>query len=227
MQFYERAITPIEAPEKKDYGDIDILVDHELSGFNSGNLAGILSAKLSLRAGRTSSFAIPLPGISDAYFQLDIRLCRKDHFEWETMIHSYGDLCHIVGATVTRFGLAINDTGLHLRIAEIDMTHKKDALLFLTHNPREIMDFLGLDAHTLENGFKTLDEVFKWAASSRLFRKRFFVKDVISEKEERVRDKRPMYCEFVTEWIPHKSEPEFARSAFYEDVESTTRDMRR
>lgn len=205
LHFYEHAISPVEAPEKKDHGDIDILVDEELPGFDSKHLAEVLKAERSVGVGSTDSFAIPYPGGNGAYFQLDIIICRKDYFEWETMMYSYGDLWHIIGAMVTRLGLAINNTGLHLRIAEINLTHKRDALLFLTKNPREMMRFSGFDAQAFEIGFATLDDVFKWATASHLFQKNYyFEKDVVSEKEQRVRDKRPMYRKFVTEWLPQR-----------------------
>ncbi len=84
------------------------------------------------------------------------------------------------------------NSGLHVRIEEIETTNKKDCLLRLTRNPQEMMDFIGLDCSRYEKGFSTLDELFEWAISMPLFRRKLFEKDVISEKEERAREKRPM-----------------------------------
>ncbi|MCJ1459171.1 hypothetical protein MMC28_009548 [Mycoblastus sanguinarius] len=202
LKFYHRTVVPPEAPEKLDHGDIDILADKQLHQFTRQELAEALDAKLHTQVGRTSSFAIRLPDEDCKYFQLDVHLCKKGHLDWETTVYSYGDLWHIIGATATRFGFSINDTGLHARIAEIEETNKKDCLLHLTSSPQEIMEFLGLNATQFEDGFATLNEVFEWATASRLFRRKFFEKEVISDKERRMRDNRPMYSNFVTEWLP-------------------------
>ena len=147
---------------------------------------------------------------SKAYYQLDIHTCRPTSFAWEAMVYSYGDLWHIIGVFITRFNLTINDRGLYLRVKEIEAKHKKDSLLFLTNEKGAMMQFLGLDKEAYERGFETLEELFQWAARSRFFRRRFFEKDVVSEKERKVREKRVMYGRFVKQWLPKqgKSSPE-------------------
>jgi len=207
LDFYEQAVAPPEAPGKADHGDIDILVDKQLNEFAPQKLKEKLSAEKSYHAGGTSSFAILLSGKSDSYLQLDVHLCRKGCFGWEVMINSYGDLWHILGAAVTRFRLEINHAGFYLRVAEIQATHKKDCLLLLTRDPRAMMEFLGLSTSHYEIGFRTLDQVFEWATSSRLFRKRFFDKEVLRNKEQKVRAKRPMYAKFVADWLPYRPAP--------------------
>lgn len=204
MRFYKRAAVPPEAPEKRDHGDIDVLVDGPLFNFTTQDLAKELGAIDYTRAGRTSSFAIQLPEDSDHFFQLDVLHPKQGCFEWESVIYSYGDIWHIIGSTVTRFGLAINDSGLHARIEEIEAAHKKDSLLLLTSDPVDMMSFLSLNSLRYEKGFSTLDEVFEWATAMPLFRTRFFEKGTASEKQGRVREKRPMYSKFVTEWLPQQ-----------------------
>ena len=122
------------------------------------------------------------------------------------MLYSYGDSWHIIGVCITRFGLVINDRGLYLRVKEIGATHRKRSLLFLTDNEGAMMIFLGLDAERYGNGFQTLDEIFRWATGSRFFRRRFFEKEVVGEKERRMREKRVMYGRFALEWLPKHSE---------------------
>ena len=104
-----------------------------------------------------------------------------------------------IGSVVTRFGLAINNTGLHARIKEIEKTNKKNSLLLLTTDPQKIMDFLGLNGTRYHKGFSTLDELFEWAIAMPLFRRSIFEKEIANEKNERVKGKRSMYARFVTE----------------------------
>lgn len=185
-------------------GDLDFIVSRQKPGFSLKKLAEDLGAERSRHAGRTISFAIPLPGGS-SYCQLNVHLSRRDYYKWDFVLRGYGDLWYIIGIAVTRFGLAINDNGLHLRITAIEVTQEEDALLFLTSSPEEMMEFLSLDLEIFIQSLKFLDEVFRWATTCRLFRKRFFINDVVSEQEHRLRDERPMYARFVTEWLPQQS----------------------
>lgn len=116
-----------------------------------------------------------------------------------------GDLWHIIGASIVRFGLSIYDTGLHLRIEEIEQTNRKDALLRLTSRPGEMMRFLGLDEGRYVMGFGSLDEVFGWVVECRYFRRRVFERKGVCGKEMRVREKRVMYKYLVLEWLPRQA----------------------
>ena len=205
LKFYDRVVVPPEAPEKSDHGDIDFLADEPLLNFIAQDLELELGASAYTKAGGTTSFAIRVSEHSNTFFQLDVHLCMKGCFEWESVIYAYGDLWHIIGSVVTRFGLVINNFGLHARVWEIEKTNKKDALLLLTSEPSEMMAFLGLDDLRYKRGFSTLDELFDWASSMPLFRKKFFEKETFSGKEGRIREKRPMYSIFITEWLPQKA----------------------
>lgn len=157
-----------------------------------------------MKTGSITSFAIPLPGSDDECFQLDVRTCKPGLFEWEMTIYTHGDLWRILGVAVNRQGFAINDTGLHLRITEIEKTHAKDSLLRLTSSPEKMMAFLGLDANRFVQGFADLDEVFLWATSSRFFRRWYF--EISMSKAQGKKTVRPMYLEFITHWLPQHPE---------------------
>ncbi|KAG6986473.1 hypothetical protein G7Y79_00082g100890 [Physcia stellaris] len=205
--FYAHINTPPEAPNKPDHGDIDILVLGPLHKFSREEVAEALGAKDHLQQmGSVSSFAIPIPGSAgDECFQLDIRLCStKDLFQWSTMLYSYGDLWRILGCAVNRFGFTINDTGLQLRVVEIEHYRPKECLLWLTSDSTMMMDFLDLDADRFRVGFSDLNEIFMWATSSRLFRRRCFEKQ--RPKVEGKKAERLMYLDFVTRWLPQHPE---------------------
>lgn len=157
-----------------------------------------------MKAGSITSFAMPLPESDTECFQLDIHACKPGLFEWEMTIYTHGDLWRILGAAVNRQGFAINDTGLHLRIHEIEKTHAKDSLLRLTSSPEKMMAFLGLDADCFARGFADLNEVFLWATSSRFFRRWYF--EISMSKTQVKKTVRPMYLEFITYWLPQHPE---------------------
>ena len=151
-----------------------------------------------------TSLAIPLPGSGVECFQLDIRICKPGLFEWEMTIYTHGDFWRILGSAVNRQGFTINDTGLHVRIDEIEHTHAEHSSLRLTIDPKEMMAFLGLDADRFTRGFADLNEVFLWGTSSRFFRRRYFENRV--RKAQGKKAERPMYLEFITHWLPQHPE---------------------
>lgn len=180
-----KAIVPGTAPEKLEYGDIDILVDKRLPGFNRTKLLEALDAKLAARPGHISSFAIPVPGELDKYFRLGIHVCKQGYYKWETMRYSYGDLWHIISTIVTRYELMLNSTGLYIRVALQRGDIKRDRLLCLISSPREMMEFLGLDTVQYSSRFGTIDKGFRWCAASRLFRRDIFEKESVSDNGRR------------------------------------------
>ncbi|KAL8927854.1 MAG: hypothetical protein Q9172_001154 [Xanthocarpia lactea] len=200
QQFYGRVCTPAEAPEKVDHGDLDILVDRRLFEFSRADLAEALGAKDHLTNGPTSSFAVPLPASDTELFQLDIHSCKPGFFEWESMIYTHGDLWLILGTCANRVGFSINSTGLHLRVAEIEITSSKDSLLQLTSDPKEMMNFLSLDADRFASGFTSVHDLFNWATTSRVFQRRYFEKQSSTSQGKKM--ERPMYLEFKTKWLP-------------------------
>ncbi len=205
-KFYKRVYVPPEAPEKTDHGDIDVLVDETLFNVTAEDLVKALDAKAHTKAGGNSSFAIQTPEDSEKFFQLDIHPCKNGYFEWESVLYSYGDIWIIIGSIATRFGLAINNHGFHIRVEELEVTRRKESLLLLTNKPQEIMEFLGLDGGRYAEGFITLDEIFEWATAMPFFRQEFFVREPVTNKKVRSKEQRPMYLKFVTEWLPRKAD---------------------
>ncbi|KAL8811305.1 MAG: hypothetical protein Q9223_007561 [Gallowayella weberi] len=207
VQYYARICTPSEAPEKQDHGDIDIFVSEkrgDIEPFTDADLAIALGAKYHLRSGAISSFAIPLPASDVDFFQLDVHSSLPSRFEWETTFYTHADMWHVLGVCTIRQELRIRMTGLYLRIAEIAHSFPSQSDLFLTSNPWEVMEFLGLDANRFRYEFKTLKDLFVWITSSRFFERKCF------EKQRRRSDHRttmgPMYLTFLKDWLPQHPE---------------------
>lgn len=243
-QHYSHVDSPIEAPGKSTYGDVDILLFGPLdASFDPAathvltvaeNIAQLLGAKKWIRENTNLlNFAIPWPpqgnGDSDEkYIQLDIHICHSQKvFQWELFHKAHGDLWNILGSTIRRFGITVNNNGLFLRIPEIEAYDRKKSMVLLTDQPSEILEFLGLEEDDWWKPFKSREAMFEYAAGCRMF----YVKEAKSDNElegdvivetgdtegqeggaegkkklkhnDRQRmEKRPIFKEWIDEFIP-------------------------
>lgn len=175
-KYYEKIICHPEAPSKPDHGDIDILASIPTHTFSITDLSTALGAIQHTRVGVTTSFAIPLIDTDYAgnavageakYVQVDIHVCAPEDVEWEMFHSSYGDLMQILGALNRSIGLTANNHGLHLRIQEIEIYNKKKSMIYLSKDPRVVMEFLGLNNEKyFTASFKTNEDVFDWCAQA-------------------------------------------------------------
>jgi hypothetical protein len=206
--------SPIEAPGKESYGDVDILVFGaqglpavEQSEAGNANrheaalkLAAVLGAKdwIAVKGNPTMNFAVPWPSnggrgsetsdvdvIMDGggelelglgkYVQVDVKLCDSlADFQWELFHEAHGDLWNILGTTIRKYGLTVNNVGMHLRIPEIEANDRKKSMVFLSSEPDAILRFLGLDKEKWWKPFGSLEGMFLYAAGCRMF----WVKDI-------------------------------------------------
>lgn len=142
------------------------------------------------------------------YIQLDLRVCKTAHsLRWNLFKHAHGDIWGMLGSTIRRYGLTVNEEALHIRIPEIETFDRKRARVTLTFEPDEILDFLGLDPKTYWGGpFRTLEDLFEYVAQCRMF----YVapgdagqdRDALKSNDRRRMEFRPAYRRWVDEFIP-------------------------
>jgi hypothetical protein len=211
---FDKVVIPREAPAKVDHGDIDYLVE----GIKSPALPAEdiwfkikdhLRADLHTARGGSHSFGIPHPELPDAYVQIDVELSPGNDtpdgpalFEWTRFLKGDSDLLQVLGVSHRSLGITNNDQGLHVRLPEIEPYDKKKALLFLTRDPDQAMEFYGLDTSKYWAGFTDETDLFDWATSGR-----FFSPDIFEHRVEKANDrarqaKRPMYARFVEIYMP-------------------------
>ncbi|ESZ97060.1 hypothetical protein SBOR_2551 [Sclerotinia borealis F-4128] len=143
------------------------------------------------------------------YVQVDVHTCKDEHeFGWELFHSSHGDLWNIIGTTIRRFGLTVNNRALFIRIPEIELADRKKSMLFLTDEPTKILDFLGLDEEKWWKRFSTRQEMFEYAASCRMFSVKDIVEGEVKERKKLKHNdrqrmtKRPTFKAWVDEFIP-------------------------
>lgn len=197
-EHYTHAASPIPAPSKSDYGDVDFLVCSPLSDICdlstnatntvAWNLSKLFSAvAFHVETGNpTVNLAIPWPQSPNdpdterKFIQIDIHTCPTPTiFHWELFHSAHGDLWNILGSTIRPFGFTANDRGLFLRIPEIEAYDRKKSLVFLTSDPKQVLDILSLDEARWWKQFASQEEMFEYAASCRFF----WVKEKNDEEE--------------------------------------------
>jgi hypothetical protein len=148
--------TAIEAPEKKDFGDIDILIFDDgpvdwaavaahigaHAHINRGN-ADMPACSLAVRLDGKKSTQPPvqytLTSQSDplqrrpseiideeVFAQIDLNKFTTENYEWTMFTSSYGDLAGILGMAITNLGFILNDRGLRVRLQEYDDSRLKE-----------------------------------------------------------------------------------------------------
>ena len=225
--YYTQAASPIEAPCKTSYGDIDVLVSQARSiSVNANTLAKAINAvrTCSTTGSPTASFAVPYPGLKDTYVQLDVHVCPPGLFEWQLFHQSHGDLWNLLGTTIRPVGLTANDVGLHLRIPEIEEVNRKRGMLFLTSEPDQVLGFLGLDRDKYERPFESVEALYQFVLGCRWFSSETYVKSDLKANDRKRMARRELYRRFVDEWLPKNrrsvgTDEQTAQGATREDVQ--------
>ncbi|KAL8680075.1 MAG: hypothetical protein Q9186_003714 [Xanthomendoza sp. 1 TL-2023] len=202
---FDRVASPIEAPEKTSFGDIDLLVSGPRTEPLDIQWVGqALNAMRILRCRPLYSLAVPRPDLEGSFVQLDVHVCKAEDFEWRLFHQSHGDLWNLIGSSIRWFGLTVNDTGLHLRIREIESKNRKKSMIFLTADPNEVLDFLGLEKIAYQKPFDTVKDMYEFACSCRLFWPEAYHKSDLKANDRKRMAKRHLYEQFVEDFVPKR-----------------------
>lgn len=201
---YAQVATPIEAPSKVSYGDIDILVSQPTTpSVSTECLAKILGAERFTTPGAaTTSFALPYPNLSENHVQVDVHICPTPTFHWQVFHQSHGDLWNLLGTTIRPFGLTANDVGLHLRIGEIEDLNRKRSLILLTNEPSAVLELLGLDEKSYHRPFESEEAMYEYVVGCRFFKGETYVRGDLKANDRKRMAQRELYRRFVDTWLP-------------------------
>ncbi|KAI1136917.1 hypothetical protein F5Y05DRAFT_389461 [Hypoxylon sp. FL0543] len=174
------------------------------------------------------------------YIQVDLHQYDSlEQLQWMLFKHAHGDLWNLLRSTIRPYGLTIDDTGLHLRIPEIENLNKNQAKVLLSTEPTDILDFLGLkyDGAQWEEPFATVEDLFEYAATCRLFWVRpeneedsaavqggEIAKTKLKSNDRRRMNFRPVFRKWVDEFLParraaaHSIKPTATRDSVREEA---------
>ncbi len=182
---------------KPDFGDCDILLESE--GYNPFEAAEALHALEVVRNGSVTSLGVVVnetPGVSleDNVFQVDLIAQDSAGYSFAKNYFAFNDLGNLIGRIAHKQGLSHGHAGLRYYVR--DGSHLLGDIL-LTQDYDEALDFLGYNCKRYAQGFKTLDEVYEFAASTPYFNVDIFLLDNRNHAA-RVRDrKRKTYMGFL------------------------------
>ncbi|TLD20368.1 hypothetical protein PspLS_08590 [Pyricularia sp. CBS 133598] len=107
-----------------------------------------------------------------AYVQVDIQICSTvKQLLWAAFKHAHGDMWQLLGTIIRPLGLKADETALYLITPEIEPINKKRAMVFLSDDPGQVCDFLGLPHADgqWEEPFASVDDMFTYASQCRFF----------------------------------------------------------
>lgn len=189
--------------EKKDFGDLDVIISEEGLAEGGGILKLIEEAKKEFFSrqevsnGHVLSFEYRNHHEDEKGFQVDIIQMPEVTFDFARNYFSYNDLGNLIGRTAHKMGLKFGHNGLWYVMRQGD---HKIADVLLTRDFDKSLNFLGLEPKRFREGFNNLEDVYNYVGGSKYFNGDIYLLENQSYKS-RVRDqKRPTYNMFLT-WI--------------------------
>ena len=193
---------------KESFGDMDILLESfDFQGVNFKEIiTNQFNSKQIVHNGNCYSFEFK-------DFQIDLILFSSNHYETARNYYAWNDLGNFLGRVCKRFDLKLGFDGL---ICVFRDNTYEFAEVPVSTNFRDILLFLGYDPIEYENGFDSLEDIFKYAASSPFFNKEIFAYHNRNHTA-RTRDrKRKNYREFLI-WLETRNDlPEYNWSSLSE-----------
>jgi len=175
----------IEAPEKNNFGDLDILYlsNQDINIYDLIKLT--FNPKEVVTNGDVTSFSYQIS--ESEYFQID--MIKTSNIEMSQFYGGYGDCGNIIGRFTKRADLTFGNEGL--------WTSYESKRIILSTSPQEICEYLGLNYDVWLVGFKTHTELFNWITESRYFDLNLFKLDTLNSVYRHRYETRPMFKEFI------------------------------
>lgn len=190
--FPDRRVETLPAyRQKESFGDMDVL-------FESDNLRTNLREFISDKFG---SKEIKKNGSCYSFeykeFQIDLINMPAHNFQTALNYYSWNDLGNFLGRIAYRMGFKYGHEGLVLVFREGNYKFAEEVV---SKDTAKILEFMGYDPEVFAAGFDTLEEIYRFVASTPYFNKEIFSYENRNHIA-RVRDrKRANYRGFM-EWI--------------------------
>lgn len=182
--------------EKKDHGDIDVLVDvcSFLKPASNSELTVKECIVQQLSKEGISDFNLNGNTLSFLFNdqQVDLMLSSEHSFNWELTYYSYNDLGGLIGTLLHNVGLSYGYLGLYYK----QYNENKSDLLkthYLSLCVEDVFKILQLDINVVKNGFETYKEMFDYLYSSPLFDSSLFCFENMTNKKRSRPLKRNTY----------------------------------
>jgi len=176
---------------KETFGDLDILISNKSFAKSNDMYDFIVKNYKPKDVHRNKSV------ISFEYkdFQVDFILIDDKHWEASKVYYSYNDLGNLMGRISYKMGFRYGHEGL--RVNYNSPHGGKTLKIYVSRDPKEIFNFLGFDYERFNNGFKDLDEIFKYVMYSKYYTPNIFQYESLNHQNKTRNKKRANYRGFL------------------------------
>jgi hypothetical protein len=190
--FPERKIAAIQAYRAKEsFGDLDILF--EITHVQTDLLAYIkqtFKPNEFYKNGHVISFDYK-------QFQIDLIGTPSEDFDISYHYFAWNDLGNIIGRLYHKMGFKYGHNGLSLLFKDDNYQYKE---LCFSKDIERILAFADLDSQRFLQGFDTLEDIFRFAASSQFFNRDIYLLDNRNHAS-RIRDKKRPTYNALLKWL--------------------------
>jgi hypothetical protein len=173
-----------EAPEKSDFGDLDILYTLDEVKDVTEIVRTVFNPAEIKRNGTVNSFSYKLD--TGEYFQVDLIFTTNPTMS--LFYFSYGDYGSIVGRMVKPLGLSFGEAGL--------WTTYQGERIVLSTEPATIADYLNLNYDEWKSGFPTKVALFEHLVRCKFFTPAVFRSENLNHQYNKRTKKRKLFVEF-------------------------------
>ena len=223
--------------QKETHGDLDILIGVDENYSNPPrtyhDLRWVDPTSLSDKELTTYEYFKQLSGGYDPHvnsnvisfpymgFQVDVTFFPKKDFKSALNYNSWGDLSNLKGRVFHKKGLHLSHIGLSFWIRQgmfdnnitwSDNDHIYEKVV-LTRDMKTICELGGFDYAKWKAGFDTNEDVYKFVAESRFFKKELFAFENLNSINRIRNAKRTMYKGFV-DWLDATNPDEYHKAEF-------------
>ena len=178
---------------KPDHGDLDLLL--KVTPFyqeKNVNLKEYIQKTFKPRAVHNNGGVY---SFDYRNFQIDFIPVDKSKWDVAQTYYSYDPLGNIMGKTYHKFGLSYGWDGLFYKFRNFNGRNSQNILL--TTDVERIFSFGGYDFKRYLDGFDTLEEIFKYAISSKYFDSEILQFDNLKHIDKKRNRKRGSYHKFL------------------------------
>lgn len=190
---------------KADFGDCDILVQKG-AGWDVQRAADVLGAVEVVRNGPVTSLGLvvreSLGAVDGNVFQVDLIEIAEESFDFAAKYFGRGDAGNLLGRLFHACGLALRHDGLVYYVRDGD--YKFDEIL-LSRDFGQALAFMGHEPQPYADGFDSVEDIFRYVASSPFFNSDIFLLNNRNAKARTRDNKRPIYNEFLR-WCEGRSD---------------------
>jgi hypothetical protein len=181
---------------KPSFGDADYLVQSDLL---PPNWTQVLQESFNLSDSQYVKNS-NVVSIGYEHFQIDLIVTAAEDIQASEFYFAYNDFGNLIGRIGHKLGIKIGHRGVSLVVRHRERSDHILKEIWLTKDVAEALDILGLDRSIYANGFNSLEDIFKYVASSKYFDPEIYNLEHRSATS-RVRDKkRETYNKFLR-WV--------------------------